>query len=133
MTDTTALTEAPATPTPEERHAKFRSRREEAVVQPKGFLALVNTQWVDSEQPIWGVPGLWAPRTDGQPGLKVTATAADGIVVDGVLVDGEALVSPRNAEKPSEVVFDDHTTGTVISGHDGSYALRVWDSQSEDI
>lgn len=132
MTETIAA-QAPATLTAEERHARFRSRREEAVVQPKGFLALVNTQWVDSEQPIWGIPGIWAPRTDGLPGLKVTATPADGIVVDGVPVDGEALLSPRNAEKPSDIVFNEHTTGTVIAGHDEAYALRVWDSESEGI
>ncbi len=131
MTDTTTAPAAPATA--EERYARFHERREQAVVQPRGFLALINTQWVDSEQPIWGVPGLWAPRPDGQPGLKLTAKTGDGIIVDGEVVDGEVLLSPRNAEKPSEIVFDDHTTGTIIAGEDSSYALRVWDSESEDI
>jgi uncharacterized protein (DUF1684 family) len=131
MTDTSTV-QAPATP--EERAERFRSRRAETVVAPRGFLALVNTQWVDSEQPIWGVPGLWAPRPDGEPGLQVTATAADGITVDGNLVDGTVLLSPKNSETPSEIAFDDHTSGTIITGHDGaSNALRVWDSQSEAI
>jgi len=129
MTDTIA----PAVPlTAEERYARFHSRREEAVVQPRGFLALVNTQWIDSAQPVWGVPGTWAPRSDGQPGLALTATAADGIRVNGELVDGEVLLSPRNSETPSEIVFDDHTSGTIISGQEG-FALRVWDSQSEAV
>jgi len=131
MTDTTT---APAAPlTAEERYERFHQRREEAVVQPRGFLALINTQWVDSEQPIWGVPGVWAPRPDGQPGLKLTAKAEDGIVVDGEIVDGEVLLAPRNADRPSEIVFDDHTTGTIITGEDDSSALRVWDSESDDI
>jgi uncharacterized protein len=131
MTDTTTAPAAPATA--EERAARFHQRREEAVVQPRGFLALINTQWVDSEQPIWGVPGLWAPRPDGQPGLQLTAKAEDGITVDGTLVDGVAQLLPRSADKPSEISFDDHTTGTIIAGEDGSYALRVWDAESEDI
>ncbi|HEY8589303.1 MAG TPA: DUF1684 domain-containing protein, partial [Naasia sp.] len=82
---------------------------------------------------VWGVPGRWAPRTDGRPGLIVTATAADGIRVDGELVDGEVLLNPRNAESPSSITFDDHTVGTVIVGEEGGSALRVWDSRSEAI
>ncbi|THG32876.1 DUF1684 domain-containing protein [Naasia lichenicola] len=134
MTDTTATTSAaPAQPTAEQIVERFRARRGEAVVTPKGFLALVNTQWVDSEQPIWGVPGIWAPLPEGQSGLQLTATASDGITVDGQLVDGSVIVHGRDAEKPSEVSFDDHTVGTVITGDDGNYGLRVWDSQSEAI
>ena len=131
MTDTTTAHAAPLTA--EERYERFHARREEAVAQPRGFLALVNTQWIDSAQPVWGVPGTWAPRQDGQPGLALTATAADGIRVNGELVDGEVLLSPRNSETPSEIEFDDHTTGTIIAGHEGSFALRVWDSRSEAI
>src|SRR5687767_4493009 len=71
MTDTTTTTAT----TLEERLATFRQRRDLAVVQPKGSLALVTTQWVDSEQPIWGVPGTWAPLPAGESGLSLTATA----------------------------------------------------------
>jgi uncharacterized protein (DUF1684 family) len=128
MTDTTTTT--PAQQTPEALLATYRSRREESVVQPKGSLALVNTQWVDSEQEIWGVPGRWAP-VDG--GLRVSAAASDGIVVDGQLVEGEALVRAKNDPNPSEVVFSDTVGGFVIANADGGYALRVWDANSEGI
>ena len=67
-----------ATQTPAEQFAHFHERRELAVVQPQGSLALTNTQAVDSEQTIWGVPGRWAPLPDGESGLKVIASAADG-------------------------------------------------------
>ena len=117
--------------TPEERYVRFRSRRHEVVTAPQGFLALVNTQWVDGEQPIWGVPGVWAPLPAGESGLLVRATAADGIRVDGELFDGEAIVRGRDTDVPAEIVFDEHTTGYVIAGHEGSYALRVWDSESD--
>jgi len=120
-----------ATATPEDLLATYHSRREESVVQPKGNLALVNTQWVDSEQSIYGVPGRWAPAPEG--GLKVIAAASDNIVVDGVLVDGEAIVRGKDDANPSEIVFSDTVTGFVIAGDEGAYALRVWDSNSEDI
>ena len=123
MTDTAAVT-------PEQRLATYHSRREQSVVQPKGSLALVNTQWVDSEQTIWGVTGTWAPASGG---LLVTAAASDNITVDGELVDGSVLVRGKDDPNPSEIVFSDTVTGFVIAGDEGNYALRVWDSNSEGI
>jgi uncharacterized protein (DUF1684 family) len=128
MTDTTTTTA-----TPEGLLAIYRQRRELAVVQPKGNLALVNTQWVDSEQPIYGVPGVWGPLPSGESGLKVRAAASEGIIVDGVLVDGDAIVRGKDSESPSEIVFSDTVSGFVIASETGSYALRVWDAKSEGI
>lgn len=126
------MTDAPASPA--EQLDRFRRRRAESVVAPMGSLALTNTQWVDSEQTIWGVPGVWAPRTDGGSGLTVTATAEDGIRVDGELVDGAVTVRGKDDEHPSELRFSDTVTGTVIAQEGGaSYALRVWDAQSDAI
>ena len=122
MTDTAAA---------EATLATYRARREQAVVTPKGNLALVNTQWIDSPQPVYGVPGIWAPRPDGESGLVVTASAADGIRVDGVLVDGDAVVAGKDSTDPGDVVFSDTVTGFVIASEDDSYALRVWDAESE--
>lgn len=123
----------PAEKTPEEQLAYFHERRELAVVQPLGSLALVNTQLVDTEQPIWGVPGRWAPLPDGESGLKVIASAADGIRVDGELVDGEAVVRGKDDPDPGDLVFSDTVRGAVIRQAAGGYALRVWDAQSEGI
>jgi uncharacterized protein (DUF1684 family) len=128
MTDT-----ATTTPTAEQLYATYHERREMSVVQPKGSLALVNTQWIDSEQTIYGVPGVWAPLPDGQSGLLVTATAADNITVDGVLVEGSAVVRGKDDVAPSEIAFSDTVTGFVIASEQGNYALRVWDSNSEGI
>lgn len=125
MTDTAA-----ATLTPEAKLAKFRERRDQAVVQQNGNLALTNTQWVDSEQTIWGVPGTWAPHEDG---LMVTARAGDNIVVDGTLVDGSAVVRSKSHESPSAIVFGETVTGFVIKAPEGNYALRVWDTNSTAI
>lgn len=111
----------------------YHERRELAVVQPLGSLALVNTQIIDSEQPVWGVPGRWAPLPEGESGLRVVATAADGIRVDGELVDGEAIVRGKDDPNPGEVVFSDTLRGFVIAQEGGSYALRIWDAESEGI
>ena len=119
--------------TPEEQLAYFHERRELAVTQPLGSLALTNTQLVDVEQPIWGVPGRWAPLPEGESGLKVLAAAEEGIRVDGVLVDGEAIVRGQDDAAPSEVVFSDTVRGKVITQNGGGYALRVWDAKSEAI
>ena len=125
MTDTVA---------PDAQLATFRERRALSVVQPTGSLALVNTQWVDAEQAIWGVPGLWAPLPAGQSGLSVTAAASDGIRVDGELVDGMAIVRGTDSETPGQIVFSDTSTGVVIKNVGSvSYALRVFDAESEGI
>ena len=126
MTDT-------ATTSPKELLAVYRQRRDQAVVQPKGNLALVNTQWVDSEQTIYGVAGLWAPLPIGKSGLKVTAAASDNIRVNGELVDGEAIVAGKDADAPGDILFSDTVTGFVIASAEGNYALRVWDADSEGI
>ncbi|MCU1406158.1 MAG: hypothetical protein JWQ43_2461 [Glaciihabitans sp.] len=112
---------------------KFRARRLETVAGPQGNLALVNTQWIDSEQTIYGVAGVWAPLPAGESGLRVKATAADGILVDGVLVDGEAIVRGKDADAPGAIVFSETVTGYVIASEQGNYALRVWDARSEGI
>lgn len=111
----------------------YHDRRELAVVQPLGSLALVNTQIIDSEQPVWGVAGTWAPLPAGESGLQLTAAAADGIHVDGDLVDGTVTVRGKDSPQPSEVVFSDTVRGFVIAQATGSYALRVFDAKSEGI
>ncbi|CAN5117887.1 hypothetical protein BH11ACT3_BH11ACT3_14390 [soil metagenome] len=134
VTDTqTPGAQTTAAKTPAEEFDYFHERRELAVMQPLGSLALVNTQVIDSEQTIWGVPGRWAPLEAGASGLKVIAAAADGIHVDGVLVDGEATARGKDDPNPSEIVFSDTVKGFVIAQEGGSYALRVWDAKSEGI
>lgn len=129
MTDTVT---AP-TPTAADRHARFHGLREQSVQTANGFLALVNTQWIGEEQTVWGVPGMWAPRPEDASGVLLTAVAADGVSVDGEPVDGTVVVRGKDDPQPSAIVFDDHTTGTVIRGEDGQYALRVWDAASDAI
>lgn len=116
----------------EEKLALFRERRNLAAIQPQGPLALTNTQWVDQEQTIWGVPGVWSPRDDGGSGLQVKATGEDGVVIDGELVTDQAIARGKDDPEPSTISFSDTVSGHVIAA-EGTYALRVWDSNSEGI
>lgn len=132
------MTETAAPSDPHALLQRFHERRERSVRAPQGFLALVNTQWIETApdqagESVWGVPGLWSVLPDGAPGLRVTASAADAIRVDGTLVDGTATVRAKNDPHPSAIEFGDAVTGTVIAGENGRYALRVWDAASEAV
>jgi uncharacterized protein (DUF1684 family) len=131
MTDSTTATDD--LQTPEGQLAYFHERRELAVTQPQGSLALVTTQLIDAEQSVWGVPGRWAPRPEGESGLRVIAVATDDIRVDGVLVDGDAVVRGKDDAHPGAIEFSDTLSGFVIHQEGGGYALRVFDARSEAI
>jgi hypothetical protein len=75
-----------------ERFASFHARREAQVKEPMGSLALILTQWIDAPQEVWGVAGRWAPRGDNASGLELTASAEDGIQVNGRLIDGTVVI-----------------------------------------
>lgn len=123
--------------TPTEQHDFFRSRRHEMALLPQGSLALVNTHWFYGApgefETVWMSPGQWAARADEEQGIILRANAEDNITIDGTLVDGEHIVLGKDSESPSVIVFDETRTGTVIKGEDGKYALRIWDSNSEDL
>ena len=120
------MTESPA-----ERLDTFASRRRDAALSPQGSLALINTQWVTEPTDVWGAAGRWAPRPDGGSGLVVTADPDDGVTVDGVVVDGEAIVRGKDDPEPSVIQFSETVTGTVIAG-DSGYGLRLFDQNSDD-
>jgi uncharacterized protein (DUF1684 family) len=104
---------------------------------PQGSLALVNTQWFYGDagvtESVWGVNGHWAALPAGEKGIQLSATAAENIQVDGIVVDGTVTVTGKDSDHASTIVFSETLTGTVIRGEDGAYALRVWDAQSEDL
>lgn len=113
-----------------DRFASFHARREAQVKEPMGSLALVLTQWIDSPQSVWGVPGTWSPRTDGEPGLVVNAVATDGIRVNGAVVDGAVVIDGPGSVDPATIVFSETLQGSVIREGELS-GLRVWDSEND--
>lgn len=103
--------------------------RERWARSPRGPLALVTAQRVDQPQQVWPVPGQWAPAVGG---LTVTAAADDGVVVDGIPVDGTVLVAGDDAVVASSLSFPDGLVGTVAASA-GGHTLRVWDAASDAI
>ena len=103
--------------------------RERWARSARGPLALVNAQRVDHPQQVWPVPGVWAPSLGG---LTVTAVPGDGVVVDGVPVDGTVLVAGDDAVVASVVAFPDGRAGSVAAVG-GGHTLRVWDPSAEAI
>lgn len=116
-----------------EQFETFRQRRRRAVLEPKGNLALVATHWVEQEQKLWNVPGVWSPLSPGHSGLQLEAKAIDNIRLNGELVDGRVVVNGKDSDAPGELTFSSTVSGFVIAGHDKKYALRVWDSESEAV
>jgi len=125
MTETTATTTDPAA-----LLAVYRARRELAVTQPQGNLALVNTQWITGDadaagQAVWGVPGLWSPLPEGQSGLKVTAAASDNIVVDGEVVEYPKHMAYKGimlSDVPNMLLFFGYTNASWTLKVDLTYA-----------
>lgn len=109
----------------QESQRAFEETRDRWVRGPRGPLALVNAQTVDRPQPVWPVPGQWAPIAGG---LTVTAAEVDGVLVDGIPVDGTVVVAGDAAVVPSVVAFPDGRSGDVVGE-----TLRVWDPASDAV
>ncbi len=114
-----------------DRFSLFHSRREAQVKEPFGSLALVLTQWIDTEQTIWGIPGIWAPRSDGGRGLQLNSVESDGITVNGEVVDGSIVINGPG-EDASTIRFSATRNGTIIA-ENGIFGIRVWDTESEGV
>ncbi len=112
---------------------RFRQARHRHVTSARGPLALVSTTRIDRECEIDGVPGVWAPLPDGVSGVRVTATADDGILVDGVLVESGTDIAGSDSIVPSTLAFapDGGVTGTVFPSVDGGYIVRVWNAAND--
>ena len=102
-------------------HEAWRSGRWLELTGPGGKASVVAKAVVSGteERAIHGVPGRWATNEAGS--LTVAATARDGIVVDGVLVDGAAEVPPGKS-----LTLSDGRAG-MVGGADGSYGVVVLD------
>lgn len=105
---------------PAEHRGWSRDRWEE-IAGPNGKAKVVANAMVTGQDvhTIRGVPGQWA--TDETGALTVTASVADGIVVDGAAVDGTSEVPPGDSlELPGGRVG-------FVGGGDGTYGLVIMD------
>ena len=108
---------------------KWAEKRDASVSAEHGVLALVGTHWL-SEGPgegIEGLPGLWA--ADGTS-VRLTAKASDGLLIDGVPVEGERSLNPDLALDPTVVTLGARKLVPIM--REGVLALRVYDPEADN-
>ncbi|MEZ0164301.1 DUF1684 domain-containing protein [Kineococcus sp. LSe6-4] len=104
----------------------WRRERTTTLSAPHGWLSLTGLHWLDAEPAaVEGLPGRWT-SVDG--GVDVTATAADGIVLDGSPVEGTVRVGTTEGA-PGTLVEVGERRVEVLQ-RSGNHALRVRDPQS---
>lgn len=105
----------------------WHADRERVLREPHGWLSLTGLHWLSGTSTGYpGLPGSW--RITGDHGVEITATAADGLVVDGAAVDGTVRIEPRDG-LPGVLVAAGPRRIEVIRRTD-SYALRVRDPEA---
>lgn len=115
-------------PDPVRNWKNWHERRIASVSAPHGPLSLTGTHWLSDypEGRIPAVTGVWRDRGDG---VSVTATAADGITVDGRPLTGEAvLAADRGPLGESRVALGGRRL--VILRREGLWAVRDFDPDS---
>jgi uncharacterized protein (DUF1684 family) len=106
--------------------AAWHAEREDTLRAPHGWLSLAGLYWLDGEPRGYAdLPGTWR-ATDG--GAEVTASAGDGVSVDGVAVDGTTRVEPVDG-KPG-VLVDVGDRRVEVIRREEHVALRVRDPEA---
>jgi uncharacterized protein (DUF1684 family) len=108
---------------------QWADRRDASVSAEHGVLALVATHWLaeGSAEAIDGIPGLWATDSDR---VGVTAVAADGLLVEGVAVDGVRFLNPDLASDPTVLFHEGRKLVPIM--REGVLAVRVYDPDAEN-
>lgn len=107
----------------------WRETRQQSVAEFQGDLSLIGLHTILQPMTIEGIPGSFAPLTSGEPGLILTATAADHITVDGQLVEGTVILVPDH----SKVQFSETLTAAATTQPGSPHLLAVWDMNSEPL
>ncbi|MFI6082319.1 DUF1684 domain-containing protein [Streptomyces sp. NPDC051217] len=106
----------------------WHERRIAAVAAPHGPLSLTGTHWLSDypEGRIPAVPGVWRERGDG---VVLTATAGEGLDVDGRPPTGEVvLAADRGPIDESRVSCGGRRL--VVMRREGLWAVRDFDPES---
>jgi hypothetical protein len=115
--------------------SRWARARDASVSRAHGPLALVATHWL-GDGLAGGLGDEPAERFDGVPGLwlaagrrvRVRAAASEGLLLDGVAIDGERLLNPDLSEAPDVLTHGERKLVPII--REGTLALRVYDPAS---
>ncbi|MDK1475664.1 DUF1684 domain-containing protein [Streptomyces sp. 549] len=119
MTETTSATQ---------EWQEWHQQRLETVTAPYGPLSVTGTHWLldaDSEGRLPQTPGRWQPAPDGS-GVVLRADIMDGLVVDGELLVGEAVLG-RDSGGPSRSRVSFGERRLELLNREGQWAVRVHD------
>ncbi|MGN6578029.1 MAG: DUF1684 domain-containing protein, partial [Nocardioides sp.] len=113
--------------TPDARAAweRWRESRDSAVRSAGGPLALTGTHWFDDVLELDGLPGRWEVA-DG--GVRLSAQAADGVVVEDRPLDGTVEVRSDLEDDATDVRVGD--VRLLLIDREGEFAVRVYDPNS---
>ncbi|GGN43207.1 DUF1684 domain-containing protein [Streptomyces fuscichromogenes] len=102
---------------------RWHEHREETVSAPYGPLALVGSHWIEDHPDgrLPAVPGSWAVDGDG---VRLTATAADGLALDGAPFAGEVLLT-ADREPSARVTHGGRRL--VVLVREGVWGVRDYD------
>ncbi|MEU2868280.1 DUF1684 domain-containing protein [Streptomyces olivoreticuli] len=104
----------------------WREERAEAVSAPYGPLALTGTSWT-ADHPdgrIPAAPGRWREAPDGEA-VVLTATAADGLTVDGHPAEGEIRLTADGGPATARVAHG--ARRLLVMRREGLWAVRAYD------
>jgi uncharacterized protein len=116
---------------PRAKHREHIQKRTEDVRGKRGPVSFVwGNHVVKPGQRVPGAPGLWSPLPEGEAGLKVEASAGDGIVIDGRAVTGAAKLAAGPDHPASIACFPNGAEGIVFTYDKKRFALQVWNPKS---
>ena len=105
---------------------EWRATRTGDLSAPHGWLSLTGLHWLVGEAaPVADLPGTWA-SVEG--GVELTASAADGVVLDGTPVEGTVRIGTVEGAPGILVEIGDRRVEVVQ--RTGMHALRVRDPKS---
>lgn len=107
----------------------WRAWRERSVAEYQGDLALIGLHVIEQRTAVEGLPGLWEPLAPGMPGLKLTASAADGMTINGQAVDGTAVLEAEH----TIVRLSDRLTAVATQQPGSEHLLAVYDAEAEAV
>lgn len=123
---TTTTTNETRDTTRRDQWRAWRDQRTAELSRPHGWLSLTGLHWlVGDAAPVADLPGTWR-SVEGA--VELTATAADGVVLDGAPVDGTVRVD--TVEGAPGVLVEVGERRVEVIQRSGSHALRVRDPRS---
>jgi len=109
---------------------EWKANREASVKEPQGDLALIAMHEIKGKQHIEGIPGLWMPVQDNEPGLILEADAMDKLRLDG----NQHIEGTIKLIADETVIHIDENISATATYQPGSmHLLAIWDAQSEAI